>query len=860
MKNCFYAVFMALLLVSCVEEEMNTSTDVSAQVPETVNDQAFVQGMSNVFVSEEMASELEKALESGTMQTKSSELNHALENLGIVSIRRIFDIEGDYEEVFRARGLHRWYEIQYADVLPYTKASVGLESIPGFESVEPVRRIRINDYNDLDKDLWGLNNTLNPQYDINVKPVWENYTKGDPKVKVSVVDTGIDLKHEDLAGNIASTGHFNGNTMTTSITAGDHGTHVAGTIAAVGNNGKGVVGIAGGDAAAGQKGVTLISSQIFPQDGSTTNVAANAILQSIKDGAVISQNSWGYNFDYNDDGVISGDELTAQLAATIDGPLQGAVDTFIATAGCDAAGNQLPNSPMKGGIVIFAAGNESVKNGAPANYEKVMAVGSIARDGGRSDFSNYGDWVDICAPGTDILSTLPGNQYGELSGTSMACPHVSGVAALVLSYCGGPGFTNEMLWNKLIGGSNKTAVPASYQIGGLVDAMGAIAYGEDETPAKVADLKVESLSNTLNFEWTATADEDDKPAYGYMVLYSTDKDKLEAATVENYNTVGSAFCTPEVAAGKKVEFAVKGLEFSKEYYVKVLAYSYGLNYAEASDVVTVSTGKNNAPVIKNLYTGKYEFKPSETLEVRFKITEPDGHAFEVTADATSAFAFAAVAGTDEYKLTVVGKNVQPGNYSATVKAKDEYGMTASVKVNYTVLDNRPPVIVNEIEDMLFTTRGEELILEMDDYVFDADEEQLDYEFNLSTDKVVHFVARKNSIYVTALTYGTADVEIVASDVKGKEVVFSFKVLVKNPAEPVSVYPNPVVDFVNVSTMDMADTDITITSSTGKVVYDATEKVSGFEPARIDMTGCAPGVYSVAVSYGGNEYTQTLVKL
>ncbi len=859
MKHCFYAIVMALLLVSCVEEEINTSVDVSAPTTETTNEGAFVPGMLNVYLSEEMAAELESSLARGTMMTKSADFNIALENLNVVSVRRVFSHAGDYEELLRERGLHRWYEIRYEEGIPMTKASTGFDSISGIEDVAPVMKIVNNDYNEMD-GLWGLDNVLNPQYDINVKPVWEYYTKGDPKVIVSVMDTGIDLKHEDLAGNMAS-GHFNGLTGTTSVVAGDHGTHVAGTIAAVGNNGKGITGIAGGDAAKGQKGVTVISSQILPDDGGNTNAAADALIQAMASGAVISQNSWGYSFDYNGDGSITGDELTAQLAAKIDElVLRPVVDLFIERAGCDAAGNQLPNSPMKGGIVIFAAGNESVKNGAPANYEKVMAVGSIARDGGRSDFSNYGDWVDICAPGTDILSTLPGNQYGELSGTSMACPHVSGVAALVLSYCGGPGFTNEMLWDKLIGGSNKTAVPASYQIGGLVDAMGAIAYGEDETPAKVADLKAESLSNTLNLEWTATADEDGKPAYGYMVLYSTDKDKLEAATVENYSTVGYAFCTPDVAAGKKVEFAVKGLEFTKEYYVKVLAYSYGLNYAEASDVVTVSTGKNNAPVIKNLYTGKYEFKPSETLEVRFKITEPDGHAFEVTADATSAFAFAAVAGTDEYKLTVVGKNVQPGNYSATVKAKDEYGLTTTMKVNYTVLDNRPPVIVNEIEDMLFTTRGEELILEMDDYVFDADEEQLDYEFNLSTDKVVHFVARKNSIYVTALTYGTADVEIVASDVKGKEVVFSFKVLVKNPSEPVSVYPNPVVDFVNVSTMDMADTDITITSSTGKVVYDATEKVSGFEPARIDMTGCAPGVYSVAVSYGGNEYTQTLVKL
>lgn len=854
MKNCFYAVFMALLLVSCVEEEMNTSTDVSAQVPETVNDQAFVQGMLNVYLSEEMAAELESSLARGTMMTKSADFNIALENLNITSIRRLYPYAGEYEEVLKARGRHRWFEIRYTEGQPLTKASDDLMLISGIEMVEPVRKIVLNDYNEME-GLWGLDNVLNPQYDINVKPVWENYTKGDSKVIVSVMDTGIDIKHEDLAGNMASSGHYNGLTGASSVVAGDHGTHVAGTIAAVGNNGKGITGIAGGDAAKSQKGVTVISSQMLPDDGGNTNAAVNAMIQALASGAVISQNSWGYSFDFNGDGSITGDELTAQLAAEINPTLRDAVDDFI-----DLAGTKHPGSPMQGGVVIFAAGNESVKNGAPANYERVIAVGSIASDGSRSTFSNYGDWVDICAPGTDILSTLPGNQYGELSGTSMACPHVSGVAALVLSYCGGPGFTNEMLWDKLIGGSNKTAVPASYQIGGLVDALGAVVYGEDATPAQVTDLKAESLSNTLNLEWTATSDEDGKPAYGYMVLYSTDKDKLEAATVENYNTVGSAFCIPEVGAGKKVEFAVKGLEFTKEYYVKVLAYSYGLNYAEASEVVTVSTGKNNAPVIKNLYTGKYEFKPSETLEVRFKVTEPDGHAFEVTADATSAFAFAAVAGTDEYKLTVVGKNVQPGNYSATIKAKDEYGLTTTMKVNYTVLDNRPPVIVNEIEDMLFTARGKEVLLEMDDYVYDADEEQLDYEFNLSTDKVVHLVARKNRIYVTALSYGTADVEIVASDVKGKEVVFSFKVLVKNPAEPVSVYPNPVVDFVNVSTMDLADTDITITSATGKVVYDATEKVSGYEPARIDMTGCAPGVYSVAVSFGGNEYTQTLVKL
>lgn len=859
MKKCIYAVLTALLLVSCVEEDFNAADVESAQTTEQNVEGAYVPGLLNVYLSEDMAEELEASLSRGSMMTKSSDLNLALENLNIVSIRRIYPYAGEYEEVLKARGRHRWYEVRYTEGMPLTKASGELEIIAGIEKVEPVRKIVLNDSNEMD-GLWGLINPLHPQFDINVEHVWEHYTTGDPKVIVSVMDTGVDIKHEDLVGNMASSGHYNAFTGTSSVVAGDHGTHVAGTIAAVGNNGKGVRGIAGGDASKGQKGVTVISSQILPDEGGNSNAAVDALIEALGAGAVISQNSWGYNYDYNGDGTITGDELTAQLASEIAGPLRDAVDDFIDLAGCNKDGTQRADSPMKGGVVIFAAGNEAVKNGAPANYERVIAVGSIASDGSRSSFSNYGDWVDICAPGTSIMSTLPGNKYGEMSGTSMACPHVSGVAALVLSYCGGPGFTNEMLWDKLIGSSNKTAVPASYEIGGLVDALGAIVYGEDAAPAKVADLKAEAFSNTLNLEWTATADEDGKPAYGYLVLYSTEKDKLEAATVENYNTVGSAFCTPDVAAGKKVEFAVKGLEFSKEYHVKVLAYSYGLNYADASDAVTVSTGENHAPVIENLYTGKYEFKPSENLEVRFRISEPDGHSMEVNATATSAYSFSAVSGTDEYKFTVVGKDVTPGDYSVTVNAKDAYGMSATLKVDYTVLDNRPPVVTNEIDDIYFDAKGKEMVIDMDDYVYDADEEQLKYSFSLSTEKIAHLVARENLIYVTSLAYGLTDVEIVASDIKGEEAHFSFKVLVRNPEEPVSVYPNPVTDYVNVGTLEEADTDIVITSSTGKVVYDASSKVSGVNPARIDMTGCAPGVYTVKVSYGGNEYVHNVVKL
>ena len=216
-----------------------------------------------------------------------------------------------------------------------TKASGGLEGLPGVECVEPVRKIKINDYafNDTFYDqMWGLNNLNKPKYDINVIPVWENYTTGNPDVIVSVVDDGVEIKHEDLADNCLKSGHYNSVDGTSAIYPGDHGTHVAGTIAAVGNNGKGVVGIAGGDAKKGQKGVKILSCQIFKQlpDGSTARGnSAAAIKWGADHGAVISQNSWGYTFDSDGDGNVTGDELRRALAATASESDVAAIDYFI---------------------------------------------------------------------------------------------------------------------------------------------------------------------------------------------------------------------------------------------------------------------------------------------------------------------------------------------------------------------------------------------------------------------------------------------------------------------------------------------------------------------------------------------------
>ena len=223
----------------------------------------YVPGEAYVYFSEDMTAMIEAHAAAGEVRTKSAELNEVMDDLGITEMKRLFPHAGEFEPRTRKEGLHRWYVVKYSDIIPHTKAEEGFKAVPGVDYIEPARQIKINDFNDLVPELWGLNNTATPGIDVNVIPVWNSYTTGNPKVIVSVVDEGVDLTHEDLAANCLSSGHYNSVDDNTAIIAGSHGTHVAGTIAAVSNNGKGIAGIAGGDHAAGKSGVKIMSCQIF---------------------------------------------------------------------------------------------------------------------------------------------------------------------------------------------------------------------------------------------------------------------------------------------------------------------------------------------------------------------------------------------------------------------------------------------------------------------------------------------------------------------------------------------------------------------------------------------------------------------
>lgn len=341
-----------------------------------------------------------------------------------------------YRERHKAWGFHLWFEVEVnskADVKEMVKLYSQLEEV---EIAEPVYKKRLisnvlpeerreetaaigtkwtpsdTRYN----EQWHYHNTGQQggtvDKDIDLPEAWD-IEKGLNTVIVAIVDGGIQTNHPDLAGNIWSGVGYNFVTNSSSISAEDHGTHVAGTVAAVNNNGAGVAGVAGGSGS--NDGVRLMSCQVFTSNSS--GGFDQAPIYAADNGAAISQNSWGYT------------SVNVYDQATLD-----AIDYFNANGG----GNVL-----NGGITIFAAGNDNkTGNWYPGCYSGAFAVAATNNKDVRSYYSNYGDWVDISAPGgeqsssTDpkgILSTLTGSSYGFYQGTSMACPHVSGVAALLIS-------------------------------------------------------------------------------------------------------------------------------------------------------------------------------------------------------------------------------------------------------------------------------------------------------------------------------------------------------------------------------------------------------------------------------------------
>ena len=390
----------ALVAVACTVQSPEQE-----QAP-IVSEPVSSYNLATVQFDDRLTALVEEALAQGSLATKSAPLDAVLQDLGVENLERVFPYAGEFEERTRREGLHRFYHVQFCADVPETKAAEGLAAVPGVLYARTSHQIYRRAFNDpYFSKQWHYVSSNGA--DINVQKVWDTYTKGNSSVIVCVVDEPVDPTHEDLKDNLwkDASGHTGYNFARSSYDLsirseygdGDvgHGTHVAGTVGAVNNNGKGVCGIAGGDYAAGIAGVRIQSCAIFSgQKSASDKQTANAIKWGADHGAVISQNSWGYMadgfIDGEQDGVVSSKELAEFKKYTITSlpDIKAAVDYFIKYAGCDNDGNQLPDSPMQGGLVIFASGNENIDHDIISRYEPIIAVGATNVSNQKASYSN----------------------------------------------------------------------------------------------------------------------------------------------------------------------------------------------------------------------------------------------------------------------------------------------------------------------------------------------------------------------------------------------------------------------------------------------------------------------------------------
>ena len=833
------AAALLILISACSRERVPVETPVE-QTPETVA------GVSAIVRLDE---ELAAKAESGT-----------LEGYGICGVERLFPDAGRFEARTRREGLHRWYVVEFDT--PITKAAGEFGGLPGVEVFQAPVPVAPSTNDRFFGVQWDMFNPDAPGTDINVVPVWERYTTGDPSVVVSVVDGGIQLDHEDLAWNCSPSDHYNFVSDTDIVTAHDHGVHVAGTIAAVSNNYRGIAGIAGGDYLAGRRGVTLLSSQIFEGSGREEKSAndagvARALKWGADHGAVISQNSWGHLYDLDGNGSISEGELSRAAGDNITPSEKAAIDYFIKYAGCDENGDQLPGSPMKGGLVVFAAGNDNIPYGYPAAYPPVVAVGATASDGSMSDFSNYGDWVDILAPGSNISSTVSGNGYSAFNGTSMACPHVSGVAALLLSWYGGPGYTPEMLRERLLGGAADT--PA----GPFLDALGAFEYGASSAPVGPSDITASSSGNTITVSFAAKADASGNLPYAYLALASPDADALRHAD-PSHPGEGFKYASLQLDAGVSegdvLNLPLRRLDYGTHYYVAVAAYDIHGSFSAISNFAEGDTPANNNPVITTDYAGDYRFRESDEVEISYFVSDPDGHAFSVEA-AVDGRATLRQVSSSEWKFSLLcALQGDHDAHAVSIAATDEYGGKTVLEFSYRVVENNAPEVASVPEGFVLEGKDSEAALILDGSFSDPDGDALGYEISGGNASVVSARIDGGTLTLKAVGYGLSTLTLAAKDFLGGRAEVEIPVRVREKGKAADVYPNPVTDVLHVATgIAGSEASVRISSASGAVVLETRQTCSAFEPMSIDVHALAPGRYNVRVSYGDETFNQTIVK-
>jgi len=333
---------------------------------------------------------------------------------------------------------------------------------PEVEYAEPNYRLQIFERatDELADQQWSLGALRAPE-------AWD-LSRGDSRIIIAIIDTGVDLNHPDLKAQLVPGFDLVANDNTPQDENG-HGTHCAGIVGAVRNNGIGVSGVAGD--------CRVMPVRVLDENGAGyTDTVARGIVWAADHGAKI-------------------------LSLSLGGP-----------SPSQTLNDAISYASQKGCIVVCAAGNSNTTQRAyPAAYSKVISVGALDESGNRASYSNFGDWVTVAAPGSNVLSTWPDGRYAFSSGTSMATPQVAGVLGLVWARMGVE-TSPDRVRNRLEFTAEDTG---RWVVRGRVNALKAMNDPESADPLRLA-LTESSIVGSAVARLRVTAAENPGTAWTYF--------------------------------------------------------------------------------------------------------------------------------------------------------------------------------------------------------------------------------------------------------------------------------------------------------------------------------------------------------